>query len=287
MRQWIFFITLLFSVPILAKTNLITQVYDIDYPSDGETDTLVLLTSGHVAKIRSQGQNFWQKKITKELTSRDQWYEVSLDQDRYITDIKEAKAPITPSFQQTKMNKAIQNSTYVPTTVESMNKAQQYHRSGRRAYNGETQCFNRGMVWSYDWWKNHSVKSMKYWIYFTRNYIRKYNFEWWFHISPYLHVMVDGKVVERAMDLKYTSSPVELRRWTNIFMRNKAECKIITKYSDYADYPYTGDCYVMRSSMYVYQPADFEMNEAWGYTKDNFLMDEVRGAYLEAFGINI
>ena len=287
MRQWIIFLALLFSVPILASTNLITQVYDIDYPDSGEEDTLVLLTSGHVAKVRSKGQNFWQKNITKEFTSRDQWYEITLDNNRYITNVKEALPPIELQTNRPKNLKGILNSNYVPTTVESMSKAQQYHREGRRSYNGETQCFNRGMVWSYEWWRNHSVKSMKYWLFFTRTYIRKYNFEWWFHIAPYLHVMVDGKVVERAMDLKYSSNPIELRRWTNIFMRNKAECKIITKFSEYADYPYTGDCYVLKSNMYIYQPADLEMNEAWGYTKDSFLMDEVRGAYLEAFGMKI
>lgn len=70
-------------------------------------------------------------------------------------------------------------------------------------------------------------------------------------------------------------------------MRNKAECKVITKYSDYADYPYTGQCYLMRTNMYTYQPADLEMNEAWGYKKDAFIMDEVRGAYLEAYDIRL
>jgi len=287
MRHLIFLICLLSAVPIKAQTSLTTQIYDIDYGKDPSEETLVLLTSGHVAKLKKSDQLNFHKKRVKDNLPGEQWYQITLDKNRYITHIQETKSPFSSLDRKIqKINKALQ-STYVPTTVESMAKAQQYHREGRRNYNGETQCFNRGMVWSYEWWKKHSVKSMKYWVFFTRNYIRRYNFEWWFHIAPYLHVMHEGKVVERAMDLKYTSGPVDLRRWTNIFMRNDAECKIVTKYSDYADYPYTGDCYVMRSNMYVYQPADLEMNEAWGYTKDSFLMDEVRGAYLEAFGIRL
>ncbi|HLT22753.1 MAG TPA: protein-glutamine glutaminase family protein [Bacteriovoracaceae bacterium] len=287
MRHLIFLICLLSAIPIWAKSSLTTQIYDIDYGRDETEDTLVLLTSGHVAKLKKDNRLMWLKKRNKSSLQTDQWFHITMDKDRYIIQIQETESPFSPEEVKQKTVEKFLNRTYVPTTVESMAKAQQYHRQGRRDYNGETQCFNRGMVWSYEWWKKNSVKSMKYWVFFTRNYIRRYNFEWWFHIAPYLHVMHEGKVVERAMDLKYTSGPVDLRRWTNIFMRNDAECKIVTKYSDYADYPYTGDCYVMRSSMYVYQPADLEMNEAWGYTKDSFLMDEVRGAYLEAFGVRL
>jgi hypothetical protein len=98
-----------------------------------------------------------------------------------------------------------------------------------------------------------------------------------------VHVLDNGQVVERVMDVKYSRGPVEFRRWTNLFMRNDAECRVITKFSDYADYPYTGECYLQRTDMYTYQPADLQMNEAWGYTKDKFNMTEVRQAYLEAF----
>jgi hypothetical protein len=85
------------------------------------------------------------------------------------------------------------------------------------------------------------------------------------------------------MDVKYTSGPLEFRTWTNIFMNRDPECPVITKFSEYADNPYLGDCYIQRTNMYTYQPADLQMYEAWDYKKDNFVMDEVRQAYLEAF----
>ena len=85
------------------------------------------------------------------------------------------------------------------------------------------------------------------------------------------------------MDVKYGRGPQEFGKWTNLFMRNDAPCMMIDKFSDYADYPYTGECFLQRTSMYTYQPADLQMHEAWNYTKDKFLMTEVRQAYLEAF----
>lgn len=41
----------------------------------------------------------------------------------------------------------------------------------------------------------------------------------------------------------------------------------------------------MRANMYAYQPADLEMAEAWGYTKNAYLANEVKGAYEQAFKI--
>lgn len=111
-------------------------------------------------------------------------------------------------------------STYVPTTVASMEVAQKYHREARRGWTEDAQCFNKGTVWSYEWWRKHSLKSMKLFIFFTRSYIRRYNFEWWFHVAPYIHVMHEGKVVERMMDIKYTSKPLPFKKWSNLFMRN-------------------------------------------------------------------
>jgi hypothetical protein len=99
--------------------------------------------------------------------------------------------------------------------------------------------------------------------------------------------MDEGKVVERMMDVKYTRGPIDFRRWTNIFTNRDPECPVITKFSDYADNPYIGDCYIQRTNMYTYQPADLQMYEAWNYVKDKFLMTEVKQAYLEAFDEHI
>jgi hypothetical protein len=177
---------------------------------------------------------------------------------------------------------------YTPTIVPDMNRATQLIRNSRQSPNSESQCFNRAMVWTYEWWKNSSLKSNKILIFWSRDYVRRYGFKWWFHISPYVLVKNDqGRVVERVLDVKYINRPVDFQWWANYHSKVDYNCKIVSKYSDYANYPYGHDCYFMRTHMYTYQPADLEMYEAWGFNKNAFNMDEVRAAYLEAFLMNI
>lgn len=267
----------LVSLPLLAATSVTTQVYDIDY-GKGNQETLVLLNSGQVAKVPSTKSDILGRLTQK--NSLNQTFTFTLDDDRYIIGLNEADAPVMTPIEPSEVSS--QKNTFIPTTVESMAVLKRYFSQAR--YNPkDSQCFNRAMVWSYEWWRNHSLKSNKVLIFFTRTYIRRYNFEWWFHIAPYVHVMDQGKVVERVLDVKYSSGPRTFKQWTDIFMNKDPECPIIQKFSEYADNPYTGDCYLIRTHMYTYQPADLQMYEAWGYEKNNFLMNEVRGAYLEAY----
>jgi hypothetical protein len=267
----------LVSLPLLAATSVTTQVYDIDY-GKGNQETLVLLNSGQVAKVSSAKSDILSRLTDK--SAKHQSFNFTLDDDRYILAIEEVEGPMMTPVAPPEMNMV--KSSYVPTTVDSMATLKKYHKEAR--YNPkDSQCFNRAMVWTYEWWRNHSLKSNKILIFFTRTYIRRYNFEWWFHIAPYAHVMDNGKVVERVLDVKYTSGPRTFRQWTDTFTTKDPECPVITKFSEYADNPYTGQCYIIRTNMYTYQPADLQMNEAWNYVKDKFIMSEVRGAYLEAF----
>lgn len=270
------------SMPLLATTELTTQIYDIDYGHKKNDEVLILLTSGHVAKLNKSHD-----KIVsgfKNNKTKDNWFNIKLDHQRYITEIEPTEAP--EGMDNLSLNKSFYFQEYVPTTIANMEIAKKYHKEAR-LYAKDSQCFNRAMVWSYEWWKKHSLKSNKILIYFTRNYIRRFGFEWWFHIAPLVNIMHEGKVVERVMDIKYTRGPLEIKKWTDIFMRNDAPCQVITKFSDYADYPYSGDCFLQRTNMYTLQPSDLQMNESWGYTKENFIMDEVRASYLEAFNERI
>jgi hypothetical protein len=268
------------SIPVWGESFYRTDIYDVDYGFPGE-EILVLLGNGRVAKINPEKTDYLSiltesKRMKKEVA-------ITLDKDRYIVSIEFLPNSTHTGFFPKETNEAL--NTYIPTTVANMSTAQKYHNKGRHSPK-ESQCFNRALVWSYEWYKDHSLKSMHMFVFFTRNYIRRYNFEWWWHIAPYVHVMHDGKVVERLMDIKYTKGPVTVQQWTNIFMRNDAQCRVVTKYSDYADHPYTGDCYLMRTSMYFYQPSELQMNESWGFTKNNFVRDQLKEAYREAFNIS-
>ena len=265
-------------LPVFAMTEITTTIYDIDYGRNPDEETLIFLGTGQVAKLHQSSDLLSTKTNLNQI--RKQWYAIELDDDRYIMKISPVKSPNYLKSQNEIEENFIQQ--YVPTTIASMDVAKKYFREAR--YNPkESQCFNRALIWVYEWWKGHSLRSNKLFIYFTRTYIRRYNFEWWFHVAPLVHVMDNGRVVERMMDVKYSRGPLEIGKWTNLFMRNDAPCRVITKYSEYADFPYTGECYIQRTHMFTYQPADLQMYEAWGYSKDKFNMDEVRGAYLEAY----
>jgi hypothetical protein len=269
---------LLLSLPTLASIRLTTQISDIDYGKNANDQVLVFLSSGHVGKLIKSEKGLI-THLTEAKNSQES-FTITMSDERFIQGIENAPS-LARKLERSTLAKSIQD--YIPTTVVSMSKAKSYFREQKHPAKEETQCFNRAMVWTYEWWKNHSLKSNKLLIFFSRNYIRRYDFEWWFHISPYLHIQDNGKVVERVMDAKYTGGPLEMRKWSNIFMRNDAECPMITKYSEYAENPYSGECFLYRTNMYTYQPADLQMYEAWGYSKDAFNMDEVKGAYLEAF----
>ncbi|WPU66911.1 protein-glutamine glutaminase family protein [Peredibacter starrii] len=269
------------SLPLFAGTQLTTQIYDIDYGKTAQDEILIFLTSGNVVKVKREDQALL-KKFTAEKSAR-RWFTFTMDDDRFVVKMDPSETPPLPPEEDEKFFTPMNTtSEYVPTTIKDMDTAKKYFKEAR--YNPkDSQCFNRAMVWSYEWWRKHSLKSNKILIFFTRTYIRRYNFEWWFHIAPYVHIKDGDKVVERVMDVKYSRGPIEFTKWTNIFMRNDAPCPVITKYSEYADFPYTGECYIIRTHMYTYQPADLQMYDSWGYQKDKFNMDEVRGAYLEAF----
>lgn len=268
------------STTVYGKTFYKTGVHDVDYGLPGE-EILVLLENGRVAKVNHDKTFYLDLLSESKLLKKE--IGVILDKDRYIVGVKVYTESQNAEFFPLKRN-GILNS-YIPTTVANMSIVQKYHNKGRHSPK-ESQCFNRALVWSYEWYKDHSLKSMHMFVFFTRNYIRRYNFEWWWHIAPYVHVMQEGKVVERLMDIKYTRGPVSVQQWTNIFMRNDAQCQVVTKFSDYADFPYTGECYLMRTSMHYYQPSELQMNESWGFTKNNFIRDQLKEAYREAFDMS-
>ena len=272
------FLLWLISIPVLATTEISSSIYEIDLANDAQDVNLILLTNGKIVKMPNEKSDLLEGLIQSQ--NRQQAYHFIIDDDRFIIEARPIPSPLKLNLKQ--QFEITDPFTYVPTTVASMDIARKYFQEAR--YNPkESQCFNRAMVWTYEWWRRHSLKSNKILIYFTRSFIRRYDFDWWFHIAPYVHVMDNGTVVERVLDVKYGRGPLEFRKWTNLFTKRSPECPVITKFSDYADYPYTGDCFIQRTNMYTYQPADLQMNEAWNYVKEDFVIDEVKQAYLEAF----
>jgi len=259
--------------------NMTTQIHSLDISSTPGEPTLVFLTSGHVGKLSQQKSidNKWLKMAQEEKT----WLNVTMGENRELITIVETDLPYEEKEAQAPLEL---NQNFTPSVLGSIEWANLYFKEAR--YNTkESQCFNRAHVWTHDWRINHTFYSSKIFIFFTQKYIREYDFEWWFHVAPYVHVLVDGFVKQRVMDIKYARGPITIRHWTNIFMKNDVPCPTVTQYSDYANYPEAGHCFTMKSSMYYYQPVDLEMLELKEIKKSTWLPAEVKEAYLEAFDV--
>lgn len=277
-------LSFLIALPAIASRQITTQIHEVDLGTQMGDEVLVFLKSGDVARL-----NRWELdkiETLQSLKSRDQWLTFTIGKNRVIKNIKSASAPIE-NLEEKSLN--LEDANYTPTTVSSMKLATSYIGESRHVTKEETQCFNRAMVWSYEWWRKHSLRSKKVFVFWPKEYVRKYGFKWWFHVSPYAHVMdSDGVVKERVLDVKWLSRPYNFQDWADYHSSHDVKCRVVQKYSDYADHPFDTDrCYFIRANMYTWQPADLEMNEAWNYTKSAFNMDEIRAAYLEAFDIKL
>lgn len=253
-------------IPAFANTKIVSRIHDVDFGRTPNEKTLILLESGHVIKPGN----------TKFLFDRYKTWSVILDRDHNVLSMIEVNGTISEYN-----NEFIKPASYEPTKVKS-GTAKSYFNESRISH-GETQCYNRAHVWAFEMWKNHQVKSQKIFLFFSRKYIREHNFGWWFHVAPLL--LVDGfwGDSEKVADPRYITAPRDIDWWTGKFISTNAKCPVITKYSEYADYPYSEDCYVLKAPMYVYQPLDLEMQEVWGIEKPNFQLQDIQWAYKEAF----
>lgn len=269
----------LFSFNVFSQSTIETQIHDVDLGGVND-EPLIFLTTGQVVTLQNKNllKNF------RDAARNKTWHEVVIDNDRNVLSIKEINAPVQGAL---KTINFFQEESFSPSILKDMNQARNYFYEQRQDHHKDSQCYNRAHVWSYEWRTKHNFYSSKAWLFFTRKFIRKYKFEWWFHVAPMVHVVVNNEVKERVMDAKYARGPAPLKQWTDIFMRDGAHCPVVEKYSDHANYPESGSCFVMKSSMYYYQPIDLEMKELTDFTKFRWLETEVKHAYEEAFKIKL
>jgi hypothetical protein len=270
------FILHLLSSVVQASIQIKSQIHHIDVGGPGE-ETLILLKSGHVTRLLSNGDD---KKLNDLVNAfkKKEWIKFRINQNHELEDYQSIK--IKRSSHQ--MEKSFNEETYEPTVLANIEIARNYFQQARFK-DKESQCYNRAHVWSYEWFIKNSLFTNKTWLFFTIKYIRKFKFDWWFHVSPSIQVIENERTKEKVMDIKYARGPVDLKGWTDIFMKNDAHCPLVKIYSDYANYPETGWCFTMRTSMFYYQPIDIEVRETMNQIKGNWSDPEVKEAYLEAF----
>jgi hypothetical protein len=172
---------------------------------------------------------------------------------------------------------------YTPMEIPSLAQARTIFSRMRRNYQNESQCYNRAHIWAYEEFNKSALNSLKLFLFFTNRYIRNYRYDWWFHVSPMALVNEGGSSVERVLDRRYTSGPLMVNSWTNIFIYSRRKCPVVQKYNDYRNNQEKEDCYLMPVSMYFWQPRDIVSRDNNGYEKKSFIRSEVDWAYREAF----
>lgn len=280
--RFLLVLLMMLSTSVFANTEIKTQIHDIDLGSANELP-LIFLTSGHVVTYPAAKKLDLDKLQSGALSKK--WYVFTINGERQIVKFREIAAP--PSFKKDHVKAFTSDALFVPSILKNMEQAREFFADARKDAKKESQCYNRAHVWSYEWRIKKNLYSSKAWVFFTRKFIRKHKFEWWFHVAPMIHVVNNGEVKERVMDIKYASRPLKLKQWTDIFMRDQVDCPVVEKYSDQADYPESGSCFIMKSSMYYYQPVDLEELELSETKRSRWFEPEVRHAYLEAFDVTL
>ncbi len=207
------------------------------------------------------------------------WIRFKLDKDRFVKSWSKIPSPIIPH----KGNDSINQLEYEASILDGQDEANSIFKKLNRRYRRRSECYNRAHVWSYESLSRFGLKSMKVFLFFTRKYIREYDFGWWFHVSPFTFVLENGEPQERVLDYMFVYSPSDMKKWTDYFMSNDAECPTVSKYSDYANNQEKAYCYLIKTSMYYYQPLDLTKLEQSGNEKHEWVDWEVNNAYRQGF----
>lgn len=188
-------------------------------------------------------------------------------------------------LQTTKPEKSLTLPGYVPTVYPTYRFATDVLTGMRRQWTRDSQCYDRSHIWAYE----EAVYGQRYlqkaFLFFSDDYIARYNYPWWFHTAPYAKVRLNGEVVDRVMDPGFAQYPLKFKLWTDLFMKNKAQCKVVEKYSGYSQHGGEDDCYLILTTMYFWQPKDLEAYENSGVLKTRYIDWEIRHAYQYGFNI--
>lgn len=276
----IFFLLVLWSsLNARADVRIRAQIHDVDL-GKGKERPLIFLSTGQVVSLDHTENKSLQ--ILREGMLKKTWFQLTVNDKRQVVGVEPHSTPLLMKLFSSKQ--VPEDVTFEPSILKDLEAARSFFYSARTDHKGESQCYNRAHVWAYEWRIKRNLYSNKVWLFFTRKFIRKYKFDWWFHVAPMVHVVIAGKVRQRVMDVKYARGPLKLKQWTDLFLRDDADCPVVEKYSDHADYPESGSCFVMKSSMYYYQPVDLEMEETLGQKRSMWSETDVLQAFDEAFG---
>jgi len=256
------------------------QIHSLDKGKNGQ-DHLVKLNTGRVAFI-----DFYEKSVLREIEAsmnRNDWLELKLGRKSELEEFKiisPEEVDRSSSIEPVKIQ-----DPYTPSVVTSA-KATSIFNKMRQKWTTKGQCFNRAHIWTYEEHKRSGLNSNKVFLFFTSRYIRNYRFGWWFHVTPMVYVGGTKNLNMRMLDRRYTSGPRTSKTWTDIFIKSKTTCPIISKYSYYRDNQRSRDCYLLPTSMYYLVPSDIDRREYDGAERTSYDELDIVHAYWDAFQIS-
>jgi len=273
-------VSLLASANALAAQSLKTRIHEVMDPASGSDVYRILATvDGQIYRLPSE-----QKALADELRAAALNHKpVRLITDgldvisfsvlapseavKYVDGFDAAEAP-APAQE------------YAPTVFQSEQEISSLFASLENRFKKRSQCYQRAHTWAYGMWNGRGIRSMKVFLFFTRKYIREYNYHWWFHVSPFVYIAsANGYAEERTVDRTLTNQPLSMKNWTDTFVYSRTECPTVMTYSEYRDNQEASHCYLRKVPMYLYQPMHVESADEKGVTIGEFDMGQVAHAH--------
>lgn len=159
-----------------------------------------------------------------------------------------------------------------PTDVGGLEQVQRLFGLQNDGDKSRSQCFKRAHMWAYDMWVREGIIGQKIFIFYSKRYIQLEEFDWWFHVAP---VVVSGGV-EYAMDKTFLDKPVTIPEWKQKFMKASVTCDTITHYEQYESRPWNRLCFLMKTPMWYFRPADIRARDYDGIEKNNWAIMELQ-----------
>ncbi len=256
----------LFGSSVFAET-IVDNIHSIGPGENGE-EHLVYLENGRVVFI--DPDQFHEDEFQPGMRA-----EFSIDEKSRLEEMDpvEELAPKTQNYS------SEITAEEEPTILGSYSEAQAIFRLMNRNYYNKSECTDRAHVWSYEEWKRQGLISRKVFMFFTNTYIRRYNYGWWFHVSPYTLVKNGDKTTEYVMDRRFNSSPRTMKSWSDGFIYSRKECPVTTYHNYRANNNGPEHCYHVKSHMYNRLPLHVEGEERGRSPKTQFSSSEVNYSY--------
>lgn len=270
---------ILFTIAILILSHtalaerIKSSIHSIS-PGGNTGPDIIKLTNGRVVYIDNKDLTVTSEQMQE---YKNKELEIKLGADNSLISIKVIGPAIRRALLQ---NRSLREEAFSPSTLQSYEEVEAMFKRQNDRFQRISECYNRAHVWAYEEYKKTGIKSQKSFIFFTNSYLRKYRFNWWFHVAPLIKTQ-EGK--SYILDYRFAFAPYTPKQWSDLFVYTKRECPVVEKYSEYSQNQETEDCYFINSSMYYWQPWDLEGLEDNGQQKQEFLKFDIDWAYDEAF----